>query len=95
MSIRPRTNVGYREASVAIHFLEKTFGFEPVVIYDGPTEGSVAHAELRWPGVGSVTIYTSAVRENSVAGLSEWLSTHDGYPAFSRPFPAPNSDPTS
>jgi uncharacterized glyoxalase superfamily protein PhnB len=83
MSVHPRTNLGYREALVAIRFLEKTFGFEPVVVYDGPKEGSVAHAELRWPGGGSVTIHTAPSAKNSIAGLSEWLSTQDGYPALS------------
>jgi uncharacterized glyoxalase superfamily protein PhnB len=37
----------YRDAPAAIDFLERTFGFERHVVYEGPG-GTVAHAELRY-----------------------------------------------
>lgn len=37
----------YREAPAAIDWLEKAFGFQTKVAYDGPN-GTIAHAELRF-----------------------------------------------
>jgi uncharacterized glyoxalase superfamily protein PhnB len=37
----------YRDARVAIEWLERAFGFERHVAYDGP-DGTIAHAELRY-----------------------------------------------
>jgi uncharacterized glyoxalase superfamily protein PhnB len=46
----------YRDAPAAIHFLCEAFGFEEVVIYPGEGEGTVGHAELRFPGGGGVML---------------------------------------
>jgi uncharacterized glyoxalase superfamily protein PhnB len=46
----------YADAPGAIRFLVEAFGFEEVAVYPGETEGSVAHAELRWPGGGGVML---------------------------------------
>lgn len=46
----------YQDAPAAIRFLVEAFGFEEAAVYPGETEGSVAHAELRWPGGGAVML---------------------------------------
>jgi len=38
--------LNYRDAPAAIGWLEKAFGFEKKVAYDGP-DGTIAHAEMR------------------------------------------------
>jgi uncharacterized glyoxalase superfamily protein PhnB len=47
----------YRDARAAIEFLERAFGFERVVVYEGQDGRDVAHAELRlgdgWVMLGS------------------------------------------
>lgn len=83
MSTHPRPNLGYRNAPAAIRFLEKAFGFEPVAVYEGPAEGTIAYAELRWPGGGAITLHTAASTDSSVAGLSARSADDEGYPAFS------------
>ena len=47
MSIHP--TLLYRDASAAIDFLERAFGFETIARHENP-DGSVAHAELRLGG---------------------------------------------
>jgi uncharacterized glyoxalase superfamily protein PhnB len=49
----------YRHAPAAIRFLCEAFGFEEVVVYPGESEGTVAHAELRWPAGGGVMLGSS------------------------------------
>jgi uncharacterized glyoxalase superfamily protein PhnB len=74
-------NLGYRDAPAAIRFLEEAFGFEAAAVYDGPTKGSVGHAELRWPGGGGITLHSAAAGK-SVADLCADAG-EDGYPPFS------------
>jgi uncharacterized glyoxalase superfamily protein PhnB len=58
----------YRDAPAAIDFLIDAFGFQLLVRYPGPEEGSVAHAELRWPGGGGIML--GSVRpDSSIAEL--------------------------
>jgi uncharacterized glyoxalase superfamily protein PhnB len=58
----------YEDAPAAIRFLVDGLGFEEVAVYPGRTEGTIDHAELRWPGGGGVMLGT--VRQDSVtAGL--------------------------
>lgn len=58
----------YRDAPAAIRFLVEAFGFEEVVAYPGEEEGSIAHAQLRWPGGGGVML--GSVRpDSSIAEL--------------------------
>ena len=52
----------YADAPAAIRFLVEAFGFEEVAVYPGDAEGTVAHAELRWPAGGGVMLGT--VRED-------------------------------
>jgi uncharacterized glyoxalase superfamily protein PhnB len=56
----------YRDARVAIEWLERAFGFEPVNVYDGP-DGSVVHAELRY-GQGMIMIGSSEHGEDGGFG---------------------------
>jgi uncharacterized glyoxalase superfamily protein PhnB/AraC-like DNA-binding protein len=63
-------NLGYRDAKAAIHFLVDAVGFEAVAVYERKPDGSVAHAELRWPGGGGVMLHT--------AGASPRYSVHVG-----------------
>jgi uncharacterized glyoxalase superfamily protein PhnB len=48
----------YRDARAAIDFLERAFGFERVVVYEGEDGREIAHAELRhgdgWVMLGSL-----------------------------------------
>ena len=46
----------YRDAPAAIRFLVEAFGFEDKAVYPGETDGTVRHAELRWPGGGGVML---------------------------------------
>jgi uncharacterized glyoxalase superfamily protein PhnB len=75
--------LGYRDARGAIRFLVTAFGFEELVVYDGETEGSVAHAKLRWPGGGGISLHSAAPDGNSVADLAERAAADAGYPAYS------------
>jgi uncharacterized glyoxalase superfamily protein PhnB len=52
-------NLGYRDAKAAIQFLVDVLGFEAVAVYERDPEGSVAHAELRWPGGGGLMLHTA------------------------------------
>lgn len=57
----------YADAPAAIRFLVEAFGFEEVAVYPGETEGTVAHAELRWPGGGGLMLGSG--RADSVIDL--------------------------
>ena len=46
----------YDDCPAAIEFLMKAFGFEERARYAGENDGSIAHAELRWPGGGGVML---------------------------------------
>lgn len=48
----------YRDAPAAIRFLVDAFGFEEKAVHPGETEGTVAHADLRWPGGGGIMLGT-------------------------------------
>lgn len=74
-------NLGYRDARAAIRFLVTAFGFEDVAVYEGATEGTVGHAELRWPGGGGVTVHSAEA--NSIADLAVRAAADGGYPAYS------------
>jgi uncharacterized glyoxalase superfamily protein PhnB len=58
----------YRDAPAAIRFLVEAFGFEETAVYPGETEGTVAHAELRWPGGGGVML-GSGRADSTIADL--------------------------
>jgi uncharacterized glyoxalase superfamily protein PhnB len=62
--VRVWPTLRYRDASAAIDFLVRAFGFEKGVVHRGETPGSVAHAELRWPGGGGVML--GSARDDSV-----------------------------
>jgi uncharacterized glyoxalase superfamily protein PhnB len=59
----------YRDAPAAIRFLVEAFGFTERVLYPGEQEGSVAHAELRWPGGGGVML-GSVRADSTISGLA-------------------------
>lgn len=46
----------YRDAPAAIRFLVDAFGFEETVSYPGESEGTIEHAELRWPEGGGIML---------------------------------------
>ncbi|GAA0615464.1 VOC family protein [Kribbella sandramycini] len=46
----------YRDGQAALTFLTKGLGFEVAASYPGTAEGSIAHAELRWPAGGGVML---------------------------------------
>ena len=74
----------YRDAQAALKFLTEGLGFTQVASYPGATEGSIAHAELPWPGGGGVMV-SSAGREGtsrtsftrSPTTRSRSISSHD------------------
>jgi uncharacterized glyoxalase superfamily protein PhnB len=74
-------NLGYRDARAAIGFLVAAFGFEEVAVYEGEQDGTVGHAELRWPAGGGITLHTA--ERNAVADLTARARGDGGYPAFS------------
>ncbi|MGH3342391.1 MAG: VOC family protein [Carbonactinosporaceae bacterium] len=58
----------YSDAPAAIRFLVEAFGFEETAVYPGEAEGSIAHAELRWPGGGGVML-GSVSKDSVIADL--------------------------
>jgi uncharacterized glyoxalase superfamily protein PhnB len=46
----------YDDGQAALRFLTEGLGFEKVAEYAGEQPGSIAHAELRWPGGGGVMV---------------------------------------
>jgi len=59
MNANVRPNLEYRDAKAAIQFLVDALGFEAVAVYERDATGSVAHAELRWPGGGGAMLHTA------------------------------------
>jgi uncharacterized glyoxalase superfamily protein PhnB len=53
----------YDDASAAIEFLKKAFGFEDALVVPSDDGRDVVHAELRWPLGGGVMLGTTAYRE--------------------------------
>jgi uncharacterized glyoxalase superfamily protein PhnB len=51
--------VNYRDARAAIRFLVDAFGFHQTLVVPGEAEGSIQHAELRWPEGGGVMLGTA------------------------------------
>lgn len=78
-----KPNLGYRAAPAAIRFLVAAFGFEEVAVYDAGAEGAIAHAELRWPGGGSLTLYSAGSDRGSLAGVAAAAESDGVYPAYS------------
>jgi uncharacterized glyoxalase superfamily protein PhnB len=77
------TNLGYRDAPAAIRFLVEAFGFVEHAVYEGKNEGSIGHAELRWPEGGGVSVHSAGRDGSSVADLTARAATAGGYPGFS------------
>jgi uncharacterized glyoxalase superfamily protein PhnB len=73
-------NLGYSDANAAIRFLVDVLGFEVAVLYERDFDGSVAHAELRWPVGGGVMLHTA--ENEPIASLSS-RSPDGSYPAYS------------
>ncbi|MGH3327349.1 MAG: VOC family protein [Streptomycetales bacterium] len=69
---RPSTSLWptlcYSDAPAAIRFLVEAFGFEETAVYPGEAEGSIVHAELRWPGGGGVML-GSVLKDSVIADL--------------------------
>lgn len=78
-----KVNLGYRDAPAALNFLLNALGFQPVVVYTGAHQGIIAHAEIRWPGGGSVTLHSIEEDEVSVYDAVQAMEKKGGYPAFS------------
>lgn len=55
------------DAPGVISFLVEAFGFEVAASYEGEN-GRIDHAELRWPGGGSVMLGSAEGREDDVFG---------------------------
>jgi uncharacterized glyoxalase superfamily protein PhnB len=53
MSIYP--TLRYEDAKAAIRFLVDAFGFTEKAVMENP-DGSIAHAELEWPGGGLIML---------------------------------------
>lgn len=58
----------YADAPAAIRFLVQAFGFEEAAVHPGGAEGTVAHAELRWPGGGGLMLGTARA-DSAIADL--------------------------
>jgi uncharacterized glyoxalase superfamily protein PhnB len=80
MNTHVSPNLGYADARAVIRFLVDALGFEVAVLYERSSDGSVAHAELRWPGGGSVMLHTAEGKPLADLPAS---STAGGYPAYS------------
>lgn len=48
--------LSYSDAPVAIRFLVEAFGFEERLVVPGEREGTIVHAELRWPEGGGLML---------------------------------------
>lgn len=51
--------LNYGDAPAAIRFLIDVFGFEERLVVPGEAEGTVEHAQLRWPEGGGVMLGTA------------------------------------
>ena len=78
----------YRDAPAAIRFLVEAFGFEEVAAYPGEEPGTIAHAELRWPGGGGVMLGShrdgSAISELPPGTGSVYIVVSDPDALFAR-----------
>lgn len=92
MNLAVKPNLGYRDARAAIRFLVAAFGFEEVAVYDRVSPDTIAYAELRWPGGGTVTLYSAEPSRISVADLVALSAEKGGYPAFSVHLDCDNPD---
>jgi uncharacterized glyoxalase superfamily protein PhnB len=77
------TNLGYQDAPAAIRFLVEAFGFAEHAVYEGRSEGSIGHADLRWPDGGGVSVHSAQPDGSSVADLTARTAARGGYPGFS------------
>lgn len=88
----PRTLVWpalrYKDAPAAIRFLVDGLGFEEVAVYPGKTEGTIDHAELRWPDGGGVMLGTdrmdSVIADLPVGTGSVYVVTSEPDALFAR-----------
>ena len=87
-----KVNLGYRDAPAALNFLLNSLGFQPVVVYTGAHQGIIAHAEIRWPEGGTVTLHSIEEDEVSAYDLAQMMGKKDGYPAFSVHIETSNPD---
>ncbi|MDF3076769.1 MAG: glyoxalase [Sphingobacteriaceae bacterium] len=78
-----KVNLGYCDAPAALNFLLNVLGFQPVVVYTGAHQGIIAHAEIRWPEGGAVTLHSIEEDEVSVYDAVQAMDKKGGYPAFS------------
>lgn len=92
MSSEIRISLGYRDPEAAIRFLVNTFGFEEGPRYDGD-DGVIHHAELSWPGGGTVHMHTAEPDGNSVSDLADRASSDGGYPGLSIHIDVDDPDP--
>jgi uncharacterized glyoxalase superfamily protein PhnB len=81
--------LAYADAPAAINFLVEAFGFEQRAAYPGETEGTISHAELRWPGGGGIMLGTanraeSLLREQPAGVGSVYIVTDDVDALFAR-----------
>jgi uncharacterized glyoxalase superfamily protein PhnB len=59
----------YKDATGAIEFLKKAFGFVATAVVPGEGGQDVVHAELRWPLGGGVMLGTTEYREGVHADM--------------------------
>lgn len=57
----------YDDAPAAVRFLVDVLGFTETLVVPGP-EGSIAHAELRWPEGGAVMLGSTGHPSDGVRG---------------------------
>ncbi len=81
--------LGYRDPAAAIRFLVAALGFVEGPIHDDGT--IIRHAELTWPGGGTVHLHTA--EGNSIADLAERASADGGYPGVSIHIDVEDPDP--
>lgn len=80
----------YRDGQEGMRFLTEALGFEKIAEYAGERPGSIAHAELRWPGGGGVMVSSGRDDKDDEFGIlkdrtmSVYLVTDDPDPLFGR-----------
>lgn len=57
----------YIDAPAGVRWLVDVLGFTEVVTYPGETEGTIAHAELRWPDHGGVMLGSAGEGDGAFA----------------------------
>jgi uncharacterized glyoxalase superfamily protein PhnB len=65
----------YKDGPAALRFLTEALGFEKIAEYAGETEGSIAHAELRWPAGGGVMVSAGRDPDNEFTVVAEGVSS--------------------